>query len=149
MILDKLESAETYFGLHAGFRKAFDFLHRADLISLDASRYLIDGEAIYALVQSGHGKERNKARLEAHRNYIDIQFLIDGNEQTGWSPRDGCRETYRAYDSERDIEFFSDSPQTYLTLKPGTFAIFFPADPHAPMISEGNVHKCVVKVRVA
>lgn len=147
MILDKLENAETYFGLHAGFRKAFEFLSRSDLSNLEASRYAIDGEEIYALVQSGHGKERNEARLEAHRRYIDIQFLIDGNEQTGWSTRDGCREIYRAYDSERDIEFFSDSPQTYLTLKPGTFAIFFPADAHAPMISEGNVHKCVVKVR--
>ena len=47
-----------------------------------------------------------------------------------------------------DIEFFFDPPQTYLALKPNMFALFFPGDAHAPMISDGAVHKCVVKVRV-
>lgn len=149
MILDKLENAETYTKLHPGFAKAFEFLRRGDLSSLGVASYPIDEKKVFALVQKGSGKRRGEARLEAHRNFIDIQFLIDGNEQVGWKPRADCTEVSQAYNHEKDIEFFADQPQTYLSLKPGMFCVFFPDDAHAPMISEGLVHKCVVKVKLS
>jgi beta-galactosidase beta subunit len=34
-------------------------------------------------------------------------------------------------------------------LQPGSFAIFFPEDAHAPLSSTGRVHKIVVKVAVS
>ena len=148
MILDTLSNAETYYGLHSGFKKAFAFLRQEYLASLNAGKHQIEGDNVFALIQKGTGKLKEDALLEAHRSYIDIQFLIEGNEQTGWKSRDECRKIQTAYNDERDIEFVSDPPQMYLVLKPGMFAIFFPADAHAPMISEGTVHKCVVKVKV-
>ncbi len=147
MILDTLEHAETYFKLHPRFEEAFKFLRRPDLAGLDAAAHPIDKKEVYALIQNNAGKEKKDARLEAHRSYIDIQFLIAGSEQIGWKPREACGDVAQAYDGERDIEFFSDPPQTDLHLKPGMFAIFFPGDAHAPMVSEGVVHKCVVKVK--
>lgn len=149
MILDTLANAETYMGFNPGFEKAFAFLRRAGLSTLDAGKYPIDGDDVFALVQKNPGKLTKDAHLEAHRNYIDIQFLIDGDEQTGWKLRDECKEVLQPYNVERDIEFFSDAPLNYLTLKPDMFTVFFPGDAHAPMISNGTVHKCVVKVRVA
>ncbi len=149
MILDKLENSDGYLRLHRNFEKAFEFLRRADLGSLNVATHPVDGKEVYALIQNNSGKDIKDARLEAHRVYIDIQFLVDGNEKIGWKSRQDCRNVALAYSSEKDIEFFSDSPQTYLTMKPGTFAIFFPGDAHAPMISDGNVRKCVVKVRAA
>ncbi|MCL4540037.1 MAG: YhcH/YjgK/YiaL family protein [Bacteroidetes bacterium] len=149
MIQDTLSNAETYFTMHPGFEKAFSFLRRADLPALDPGKYAIEGDDVFALVQKDRGKNMKDAHLEAHRNYIDIQFLIDGNEQTGWKPRESCRTVLAPYSDERDIEFYADQPQTFLALKPGMFTVFLPADAHAPMISEGEVHKCVVKVRVA
>ncbi len=146
MILDTLEHAETYFKLHPRFEEAFKFLRRPDLAGLDAAAHPIDKKEVYALIQNNAGKEKKDARLEAHRSYIDIQFLIAGSEQIGWKPREDCTDVAQAYEGGRDIEFFGDTPQTYMQLKPGMFAIFFPGDAHAPMISEGAVHKCVVKV---
>ena len=147
MILDTLEHAELYFKLHPRFEEAFKFLRRPDLAGLDAAAHPIDKKEVYALIQKNPGKAKKDARLEAHRAYIDIQFLIAGSEQSGWKPREACGDVAQAYDGERDIEFFSDPPQTDLHLKPGMFAIFFPGDAHAPMVSEGVVHKCVVKVK--
>jgi biofilm protein TabA len=149
MILDRLENAEMYFGLHPGFGKAFQFLRRADLGKLPVARHPIDSDRVYALTQEGNGKDEREAALEAHKNYIDIQFLIDGDERIGWKAHEDCAVISRSYDEGKDIEFFSDVPLTYVTLKPGMFAIFFPGDAHAPMISKGHVHKCVVKVRLA
>ncbi len=149
MVLDRLENAEVYFGLHPGFSKAFQFLRRADLASLAVARHPIDSDRLYALTQKDNGKDEREAPLEAHMKYIDIQFLIDGDEHIGWKAREDCAVASLSYDEGKDIEFFSDSPQTYLALKPGMFAIFFPEDAHAPMISKGHVQKCVVKVRLA
>ncbi len=149
MVLDVLPNAGVYFAIHHGFEKAFSFLRRADLPDLAPGKYPVEGTDIFALVQKNSGKRKEDANLEAHRDYIDIQFLIDGDEQTGWSPLSSCKAVLTPYSVEKEIEFFSDPPQTYLALKPGMFTIFFPGDAHAPMIAEGTVHKCVVKVRVA
>jgi biofilm protein TabA len=147
MILDNLDNSEAWLGLHPGFAKAFEFLRRKDLGELEPGIHELDGEEIYASIQKGSGKAKSDALLEAHRKYIDIQFLINGAEQTGWKAREDCHAVHAAYDGKKDIEFFDDAPQTYLQLKAGMFAIFFPADAHAPMISDGVIHKCVVKVR--
>ena len=54
------------------------------------------------------------------------------------------------YDEKRDIEFFDCEPETWLTLQPGEFALFFPNDAHAPLVGgEKSIRKAVFKIRVA
>jgi beta-galactosidase beta subunit len=43
---------------------------------------------------------------------------------------------------------YSDTPDTYFSLKDGQFVIFFPEDVHAPMLGEGLIKKLVVKIPV-
>jgi YhcH/YjgK/YiaL family protein len=148
MIFDTLANADFYRSLHPGFEKAFEFLKRADLATMEKGTYEIDGKNVYAMVQGGPGKKSADARLEAHDRYIDIQYLIEGNERIGWKPRRECITTSSAYNSEKDIVFYGDVPQTTLAFVPGSFALFYPFDAHAPMISDGEVRKCVVKVKV-
>ena len=89
--------------------------------------------------------ERSEARLEAHRKYIDIQYVIAGVEEMGWNARIRCQQPHGQYDAEKDIEFFADTPNSYVTVHPGEFVIFFPDDAHAPLIGRGEVHKVVIK----
>lgn len=51
------------------------------------------------------------------------------------------------YNAEKDITFFEGLAETYITVKPGMFAIFFPQDGHAPGISPDGVKKVIVKVK--
>lgn len=148
MIIDEIKHADSYFALHPGFERAFTFLRRLDLAELDITTHEIDAKDLYALMQVPNGRKRDEAQLEAHRRYIDIQYLIDGEEEIGWKPQDQCNELSHAYETERDIEFYSDTPSFYVRLRPGMFAVLFPGDAHAPVISQGSIHKCVVKVRV-
>lgn len=148
MIFDKLENAKNYFQLHPKFENAFKFLSDADIAGLDLATYDIDGKDVYAMITSKHGKKKADAKLEAHRKYIDIQFLIMGEEQIGWKAYNDCKIVSSPFNPENDIEFFEDEVQTYFKLVPNTFAIFFPEDSHAPMVSETNVHKVVIKVKL-
>ncbi len=147
MILAPLEQAERYLSLHPAFAAAFDYLRGQDFRELPEGRMELT-EKMYAMVSRSPTRRRDEARLEAHRRYIDIQYVISGNEEMGWRPRSRCQQTHVGYHVEKDIEFYADAPENYIAVQPADFVIFFPEDAHAPLIGNGTIHKVVVKVRV-
>ena len=93
-------------------------------------------------------KQKPDAKLEIHNEYIDIQVLIRGEEESfGWSERRELKKPLGEFSVENDIQLFDDVPQTYYTMRPGQFTVLFPEDGHAPMVGEGTVRKIIVKVR--
>ena len=143
-----LAQADRYVHLHPSFERAFAFLRETDPASLATGRHEIDGDAIYVSVDHVDGRGRDGARLECHREHIDIQLTIDGHEQIGWKPLASCETPDGGFDPTRDLGFYRDRPDTWLVVPPGTFAIFFPEDAHAPLAGTGAVKKAIVKVRV-
>lgn len=148
MILDDLSNAARYVRLHPGFRAGFDFLARRDLLDLTSGKYELDGQQVFALINRDPGRGRAGARLEAHRKYIDIQFLVEGSEEIGWRPTVECGQPVEPYDESRDIVFFSERPVAWIELPLGKFMIFYPEDAHAPLASSGSNVKAVIKVAV-
>jgi len=146
MILDVLDNAHRYAGLNRGFGKAIEFLSRPDLKEMPPGRYEIDGERVYAMVALEPGHRKEDERLEIHNKYIDIQLVLAGTDDMGWRPRSSCGHPTAAYDETADIQFFTDEPDAWLSVRGGTFAVFFPEDAHMPMISREIIHKVVVKV---
>ncbi len=85
MIYDTLEHAGQYRKLSGNLAKALDYLTGTELETVEAGRVEIDGERVFALFQSYETKPEND-RPEAHRKYIDIQYLIEGEELIGVAP---------------------------------------------------------------
>jgi len=148
LILDDLSNAARYYSLNRGFRAGFEFLSQHDLAALAGGRHEIDGGHVFALVNRDPGRGMSGARLEAHRKYIDIQFLVDGRERIGWRPLAECRSVTEPFNVERDIMFFADAPRTWIDLAVGQYMIFWPEDAHAPLAAEGHNLKVVIKVAV-
>lgn len=115
---------------------------------MDSVRDEIEGDKLIALISRKIGKQQNEAMLEVHRKYIDIQFVVEGIDTMGWKAASDCREVLSPYDKEKDIGFFADEPAVWLPVQAGTYAIFFPEDAHAPMVSNGEIHKIILKVAV-
>ncbi|MDR1343259.1 MAG: YhcH/YjgK/YiaL family protein [Prevotellaceae bacterium] len=147
MIIDQLSSAKKYFSLNRHFEKAFDFLINNDLSKLEEGKYELDGANVYATLMVRQGIAPEAAKHEAHDCYIDIQLCVSGKETFGWSHRSDCESIKEAYNPEKDIVFYANKPDTYIGIKPGQFAIFFPEDVHAPLIGNGEIKKIVVKVK--
>ena len=146
MILDRLEYSHRYHSLHPMFRQAFDFLKDRALAGMKTERHDLAGPGLYAIITKDPGKTADAARLEAHRKYIDIHYTIGGVEKIGWRSLDSCAMVDSPYNDEKDVQTFRDDSETWSVLSPGTFAIFFSEDAHAPMVAEGVVHKAVIKV---
>lgn len=149
MILGTLTQADRYLALHPLFTHAFDFLRTTDLATLPPGRHVIDGEALFVIIEDRPGRRREEAKLECHRRYIDIQFVFEGVDEMGWRPLSDCRQPVADYDDARDIRFFNDAPDTWIATPAGSFCVFFPDDTHAPLVSAGRIRKAVVKVAVA
>jgi biofilm protein TabA len=148
MILDGLTNEEQLRKLHPGFGAAFQFLQGTNLNQLPEGRQEIDGPRLYALVVRGQGRGQKGAKLEVHRRYIDIQYSLTGHDVIGWKQLSACRNPVEDYNEIKDIQFFLDPSDSWVTVPQGSFGIFYPEDAHAPMASEGPIHKVVVKVAV-
>lgn len=148
MIFSSLSQTAQYVDLHPLFREAFDFLTGNNLHTLEAGRHPIIGSDVFAIVEEGPGRTHGEAKLECHRKYIDIQYVVEGWDEMGWKSLSECLYPLTDYDAEKDIEFFSDMPSTWIITPPEHFCIFFPEDAHAPMVSNGKLRKVIVKVAV-
>ena len=147
MILDSLRNKEQYYVLCPRFKKAFEWIESNDLENLPAGRHEVDGTDIFVNVSELELRPREKAALEVHNEYIDIQVVIKGAEEFGWSPRSSVQHKRDEFDTTKDIGFYTDAPEMFYTVHAGEFCILMPEDAHAPMLGNGHVKKLIVKVR--
>lgn len=149
MIVDNISSCNEYAKMNERFALAFDFIKNNDLNTLPAGRYEVDGDKVYVMVVEDVAlKTKEVAALEVHNKYIDIQLPISCNEAYGWMARTDCKTIKTELNEAKDIMFYADSAVNYIDVKPGEFVIFFPQDAHAPLVGEGKIKKCVIKVLV-
>ena len=149
MIIDKLSNSHLYSGLGERINKAFAYLKETDFSKMELGKYEIDGENIFALVNEYNTKDQSQGKLEAHKKYVDVQFVAKGKELMGYAPLEN-QTVIDPYYEQNDITFFSGE-KSFTLVEEGMFAIFFPTDVHLPGIKVDEpayVKKVVVKVKV-
>ncbi|HEU5292968.1 MAG TPA: YhcH/YjgK/YiaL family protein [Cyclobacteriaceae bacterium] len=148
--IDKVQFAEQYHLNKAFWDKAFAFLKETDLSALATGRHVIDGDNVFGLVSEAPSKDYDKTAYESHKNYIDLQFVISGEENMGIAPLADIT-LDKPYNEKNDIMFYTGEGKIY-TVPKNTFLIFFPSNAHRPNITPGGnkvVKKIVIKIRVA
>jgi YhcH/YjgK/YiaL family protein len=146
MIFDSINNSDRYLGIHPGLKAAFEFLKTYPISQLKDGTHVIDGDYLFALGLATEGKGKEKAVFETHRKYIDIQYTVAGSDFIGWCEASRCTPDNQGYDPERDVEFYADRPEHWITVPAGHFAVFFAQDAHAPLGTDAGIHKVVVKV---
>jgi biofilm protein TabA len=151
MILDTLlPHADLYVSSHPLFAAGFDYLRRFTPDIADG-RYELEGDRLFALVQSYTTVPAAEKRFEAHHRYIDIQFLHSGEEFIGYAPLASLTAADE-FNPKKDIGFFHEpAASTPCVLHAGDFAIFFPQDGHKPgcaLRGPAAVRKIVLKIAV-
>lgn len=148
MILDTLSNIDRYANLNPLFPRAIEFIRNSDLNALTVGIHPIIAEQLFVIVEEAQGRSRVEARLECHRRYIDIQFVLKGTDEMGWKPLADCQQPVSDYNEERDIRFFNDAADSWISTPANAFCIFFPDDAHAPLVSTGKIRKLIFKVAV-
>lgn len=149
MIIGSLEHSARIEALHPDFKRVFDYIKSHDLLNAPLERIVLDGDNLFINNVNPQCVPADKQPLEAHRDYLDIHVLLEGEERIGWKDLKDCGEPSKAYEKEGDYMLFDEPATSYVDLRPGQFAIVWPEDPHAPLIGEGKVRKLIVKARTS
>lgn len=153
MIIKTLDFADVYKPLSPLIAPALEYLRQPNLARVKDGRYELKGEDLYAMVQSYDTAPAATKKWEAHRRYVDIQFVVSGEELMGYAPRAGLRET-QPHDDGKDVAFL-DVPAgkaSFLRLPTGSLCILGPEDVHLPGVQidkPAPVKKVVLKLATA
>jgi YhcH/YjgK/YiaL family protein len=147
MILDRLENAKHYFGLHPHIDEALTFLINGEFNQLPLGRHSINPN-LDAIIDEYETQAADTSQYEAHQRYIDVQYLIAGDEYMGIAPLTN-QQPSQPYNDNEDYALYQIAGQM-IHVKSGMFVIFFPTDLHMPCIGTPprKIKKVVMKARV-
>lgn len=148
MIIDTIRNCDSYPFERGSIKRAIEFLRTTDFSKYSDGKHIIDEDLMHVIVSTYTTENGTEKLFEAHRKYIDIQFMIRGRESIYWSPLENLSPRNQ-YSEDDDIIFFQGVNLTLLPMKEGYFCIFFPEDAHKPgCISDKpeKVRKAVIKI---
>ncbi len=149
MILDSLNHMDLYQGIGHRLVEAMQIIQRTDFTDLEDGCYEVDGHAFRYLLQSYPTRTINETP-EAHREFIDLQYIISGEERVGIAPLDAMTEVVEEH-PDRDLWLYH-GPVDWVTVHAGEFLVCFPHDAHAPCVTPASgpnqVRKCVFKIHI-
>ncbi len=150
MIKDNIKNAKNYSDLSERVKLGLKYLADTDFSTVKNAKYEISGNEVFAIVQDYLSKPIAEGQFEAHKKYIDIQYIVEGEEQIGVLGIENFSESTN-YDEDKDIVFLSPNTNCmpeFVQIKAKEFLILFPNDAHKPSIatkSPSYVKKIVIK----
>lgn len=146
MLFDRIENIENYKGLGRVYT-ALEFLSKTDFTKIPVGKYELDGDNIYYMVQS-YETDPDKIYAEAHKKYIDIQYIVSGEEIIGVAPIQNEKSMIDEK-PEKDVAHYSCKTKE-IVLNSGEFMVLYPSDLHLPGKAANEpcqVLKVVVKIK--
>lgn len=151
MIIDKIKNKDLYLNVNSRLVAAFNFLEKTNLKNLKPGRIDIDGNKLFVLVNEYTTKKNELNVLEAHKKYLDLQYIISGVEVIEYELYDN-HSVNREYSEEDDYSLFNPNEPIKLRLSEGNFVIFFPEDLHLPTVAfndkPSDIKKIVIKILI-
>lgn len=134
-------------------QKVYDSLEvvkKQDVDSLSVGKYVINDE-LYFMVQEYTTKKEEDCKLESHKKYIDVQWILKGEEKIKTISTDKLK-LEKSYDRMKDIMFWKPvDDMLEMVLKDGSYVVLYPNDAHMPCIAVGKqekVKKIVIKIKI-
>lgn len=145
MICDRIERLDLYRGLNGNLDKLIDMLPGLKLDGMADGRHELQGDTLSLnLITASLG---GGSSWEAHREYIDLQLILENEETIIWAPVESIQ-GFGEYDPAQDtMTSDDDSEGIPAHIKPGMFLLLFPHDAHRPGIGQGKGRKAVFKIK--
>lgn len=151
MMSDELRSLPSA-GLHPVLQQALTLAVAANPQEKTPGRYELQGDNIFMNVMQFATQSPEQKKAELHREYIDIQVLLSGEERILFGMTDSARQCEEMH-VEDDYQLCSQIADEHaMVLKPGRFVIFMPGEPHKPgcvVQAPMDIKKVVIKVRAS
>lgn len=147
MIIDHIDNIMNYEPLLPNLKHGAAAIKNA--AEFEHERYEFEGG--YFMVQKGTTRPISEGTYEAHRNYIDVQIILEGSEEMAWEDIRKL-ETVIPYQPEKDAERLKGNYDHVMKITKGMFYVAFPHDGHQPVSHTAETQsfvKVVMKLRTA
>ncbi len=150
MILGKNQDALAYLGIHPNLDMALRHITPAFLDALsDDKRVELQGEQVYCTRFTYETIPLEAGFFEAHRRYLDIHIMLEGQERVDVSHPAGL--ALLEEKQGQDFYAYQGEAEYTMVLRPGSFLVVFPGDAHRIKLQvDGTrrVSKAVFKVLI-
>lgn len=151
MIYDVLQDIKIYKGMNKNLDRAIDFISEKKYLDAKPGENIIEKNVIYFnFCEKVMTRENDNLEFECHKKYIDIHIVLEGEETIAYAKFKDCVET-QSYDPEKDTAFMKGKIQAKLVLNKDNFLIFFPKEPHLPLLKVNEIKeikKIIFKIEV-
>ncbi len=152
MIFDSLANAKQYAGINSGIDKVLEEAKKYNSQNYPQATLELDGKDVFMMFGNYETHERKDAVIEAHKQYIDVMCMIEGEEIIYVKQTKDIQNITKEYDAEIDALLGDlDDDVTAIRLTAGNFVVLFPQDAHSPACvvdSPKAVKKIIGKVRI-
>ena len=152
MIYDSIAHAQQYQGLHAGIDQVLEEVQKYTSENYPKEASHLNGNDVYMMFGCYETHPKEEAIAEAHQQYIDVMYMVEGEELIYVKHTDDLQNITKEYNPEIDALLGElDEDAMPILLKAGSFVVLFPQDAHSPACvvdSPMAVKKIVGKVRI-
>ena len=145
------KTPDSLFSLHPLLERAFAEMTRLSRENAPDGKYVIEGDDLFINVISFETKTAADSLFETHKDYIDIQMMMEGEEWIGFAPKSELSVT-KPYTPDCELYSMLDTFDR-VRIREDKLCIIFPDEPHAPGIAvndaTGTVKKMVAKIKMS
>lgn len=153
MILDEIENIPVYKGVLPAITTALEKVAAYTPDHYPGGRVDVDGDDLFLLLNTYETHPAQDALFEAHQKYIDVMYMVEGEEIIYVKPTDKLSDITKPYDVQIDALLANlDGDATPVHLTAGSFIVLFSQDAHAPACCEKvpqTVKKIIAKIKIA
>ena len=152
MILEQIKNTSCYTGIHNGITKALEEMEKYTPDNYPGGRVELDGDNLFLLLNTYETHSPEGALCEAHQKYIDVMYMVEGEEIIYVKPTDKLQNITKEYDPAIEALLGDlDADATPIRLQAGSFVVLFPQDAHSPgccVDAPQKIKKIIGKVRI-
>lgn len=131
-------------------QRCLDYAKAHDLRALSCGRHDIDGDRLFVNIVEYQTKERDNCIWEAHKAYLDLHLMLDGEEiiDVGFI---GHMEQ-APYQAEGDYLPLEGQEDCSVVLSAGNFLVCYPDDGHRTSVQvqqPQQIKKAIFKIRIS
>ena len=149
MVFGNIRDRKDFGWLEGVIGKCFDYAAANDLLSYEKGSHPIDGEELFVNIVEYETTTPENRFWEAHRQYLDLHFLLRGPEQIDVNFIDNMEQ--KAFVEKDDFLPLEGDPNSHVVLNAGDFLLCYPADAHRTAVQVGApavIKKAIFKIRI-
>lgn len=149
MIYGNIKNKDEYSFLPQNLKKCFDYIQNNDLSKLEKGSYEIKNKDLFVNIVEYETTTEDNRFWEAHKNYLDLHFIINGEEIINVNFIDNMEQ--KPFVEQDDFLPLEGDKKTSVVLQKDDFLICYPNDAHMTAIqveNPTNIKKAIFKVKI-